>query len=123
MVAAVAGFLLLLGITQYLAYHTHGVAREREMEDLQNELNETKSRFKDILDRSISSANTIAILYKQYGKPEHFDSVAKLLMDFERTIDMINITDRYVISHVFPLEGNEMILGKSLLGGLKRRWR
>lgn len=85
------------------------------MEELQSELSETQGHFKDILDRGIASANMIAILYKQYGEPEQFDSIARQLMDFDRSIDLINITDKYVISHVYPLEGNEMILGKSIL--------
>jgi sensor domain CHASE-containing protein len=112
---AILSFLVLLGITEYVAYQSHLIAKEREKEELHRVLSESKGHFNDILSRCIASANTIAIIYRQFHEVRDFDSIAQKLIEFDESIDLINLTEKYVIRHAYPLEGNQMILGRSLL--------
>jgi PAS domain S-box-containing protein len=112
---AILNFLVLIGITQYIAYQSHLIVKEREKEELHRVLNEKKSHFNGILSRCIAAANTISVIYKQFREVKDFDSIAQNLIEFDESIDLINLTDKYVITHAYPLEGNQMILGRSLL--------
>jgi|GEM_PF-2746445 len=111
----VAFFLLLLVITQYASYLRFVFNRQREKDALEQELDETKGHFRDLLTHSISSANTIAILHKQDPALTNFDKVAKQIIEYDNTIAFISFADKYTITHVYPHEGNDEILGHSLL--------
>ncbi|WP_159452640.1 PAS domain S-box protein [Pedobacter nyackensis] len=89
--------------------------KRQEHEILKHELDEVESRFKDILNHSISSANTFSILYKQYGNIDSFDEIARDIMEHNKGIDFMNFAENYTITHVYPLQGNQKILGHSLL--------
>lgn len=114
-ILGITAFLLLLGVTQYLAYQRYQLTKKTERDALKHELDETKSRLKDILVHNISSANTIAIIYKQQRQFNDFDGVCKQILEYDNTIDFINFAEKYTITHVYPLQGNQMILGHSLL--------
>jgi PAS domain S-box-containing protein len=113
-VFGLAAFLLLLVITQYASYLRYVYTRQQEQELLQQELDDTKGHFKDLLNHSISSANTLAILYKQDGRVNNFDSVAKQIIEFDPSISFISIAEDFTTTHVYPRQGNELILGHSL---------
>jgi len=105
----------LLAISQYVAYLRYSMQRAQDQKILKHELSEVESRFKDILNHSVSSANSLAILYKQYGNIDSFDEIAKDIMEHNQGIDFMNFAENYTITHVYPLQGNQMILGRNLL--------
>jgi PAS domain S-box-containing protein len=111
----VAAFLLLLVVTQYAAYLRYRFNGQREKDALEQELNETKGHFRDLLTHSISSANTIAVLYKQDPFLKNFDSAAKHIIEYDNTIAFISFADHFTVTHVYPHEGNDLIMGHNLL--------
>ena len=98
-----AFFLLLLVITQYASYLRFVFNRQREKDALEQELDETKGHFRDLLTHSISSANTIAILHKQDPALTNFDNVAKQIIEYDNTIAFISFADKHTITHVYPM--------------------
>ena len=47
---------------------------------------------------------------EEYGVPEDFASTAKEILEANKYIDALELTREGVITHVYPLEGNESAL-------------
>lgn len=111
----IATFFLLFAITQFLAYQRYQVIKETERESLQHELDDTKSRFSEVLSHKISSANTVAIIYKQNHNLNDFNAIARQILEYDPTIDFINFAEKFTIKYVYPVAGNQIILGENML--------
>lgn len=79
------------------------------------EINAVKDRLKTSLSYSLSATKTLAFLIKRYGVPADFDSVANTILQSNKYIDALELTQGGVITHVYPLEGNESALGLNVL--------
>lgn len=95
-------FILLMLCTQYIAYERHLILKARTKEILEHELASAKGKFTDILYSDISAANTLALIYKEYGEPANFDSVASQIISRSSYVDAIQLTNRGIITQVYP---------------------
>src|SRR6478672_9068288 len=75
LVVGSAIFILFLILTQYLSYQQYLISKKKEHESLLHELNNLKDKFRNILYNDITGANTLVILYKEYGYPKNFDNI------------------------------------------------
>jgi PAS domain S-box-containing protein len=115
-------FVVLLVITQLLVYQRYSSVRKNEFNELMNELDDTRDQLGVILDHNLSSATTVSILYKQSRTLTWFDSVAKELLAMNKAIDVVYFVDKdLVVTHVYPLQGNETVRGFNLLSDPYRR--
>lgn len=100
---AVGTFAVLLAITQYVAFQRYQISQDRERELLTDELTSVKDRFSKILYNDITAANTMAIIYKQYGTPKNFDSIARQIVNNSSNyVDALQLTENGVIQNVYP---------------------
>ena len=107
-----ATFLALLAFTQYLVYQRYLIAKEKEHKALMRELVNVRSKFRSVLHNNITAANTLVIICKEYGVPANFDRIAAEIMATSKYVDAIQLTDKGVISHVYPLsESSKKIIG------------
>lgn len=67
-----------------------------------HEATEAKDRFRNILFNDIAAANTLAIIYKQYGIPANFDSVAHQIIQASRYADALQITENGIVRNIYP---------------------
>lgn len=107
--------LVLLSLTQFAAQQRKAAIEESELDALRNELYDTRIKFQDLLMQNVSSANTLAIIYKRYRGFRDFDSIASQVVKYNQFIDYIAVSEKFRVSHVYPQEGNESILGINLL--------
>lgn len=110
LVSAAGVFLLILALTQYLAYQEFRFARDKELEVLNEEGRDAKDRLRNILYTDISIANTLAILYKEDVVQGSFDSIAARLISNSRFVETIVLVQGTVISKVYPLNKDTRIL-------------
>tara|TARA_R110002051_G_scaffold171982_2_gene242409 strand:+ start:14757 stop:19334 length:4578 start_codon:yes stop_codon:yes gene_type:complete len=108
-------FLLVLFISQTITYQRFQLKEQSE----KNEINQRVSRLKDdlqnVLGQSYNVTQTLAFIVDNYGIPENFDSVAKLLLNSNKNIDALELVNsKGIITHVYPLIGNE-VLGLNIL--------
>jgi PAS domain S-box-containing protein len=103
-----AGLVLL---TQLLAYQRFRISREVEHQKIIQEANNIRDRFRNILGNSISATRTLAFIVDKYGVAGNFDSIAAAILETNKFIDAIQLTDQGVITHVYPLKGNEAVVG------------
>lgn len=109
-------FLFLLGLTQYLAYERYLLLVETEMHDLYNEADAAESRLQTVLGNSVTTVQTLGFIVEHYGKPASFDSIATTLLRSNKYVDIIQLVDKDgVITDVYPLPGNESVIGYNIL--------
>ena len=66
---------------------------------------------------------------EEYGVPQDFAAIAKEILEANKYIDALELTSEGVITHVYPLEGNESAIGYNILNDSAtrkealRRWK
>lgn len=110
-VYAAITFVVLLIITQLLVYQRYSIGRAHDQADLEHELDEVRGRFQAILQHNISSAHTIAMLYQHDKSLAWFDSSSAKLLGLNKGLDMVQLHQGSVVKRVYPLKGNEGVLG------------
>ena len=108
-------FFSLLALTQYLAYQQYRIAKTEQSSAVSRELNRVSDRLEKLLGYSLSATNTLAFVVENYGVPVNFDSVAGHILRSHKYIDALELTRQGVITHVYPLAGNEAAIGLDVL--------
>lgn len=108
-------FILLLSLTQYLSYQRYLLMKETAEQELTNKANQVKEGLQTVIQHGFSVTQTLAFIVENYGTPADFDSVAKLLLKANQNIDAVQLTKGGVITNVYPLEGNEAVIGFNVL--------
>ena len=104
-------FMFMFALTQFIAYEHFLIDKQKEKEALLHELSNAKDRFRNILYNDIAAANTLAIIYKEFGAPKNFDSVASQVLKGCKYIDAIQLTQHGIITNVYPIQGRENTIG------------
>lgn len=108
-------FIILLTLTQLLSYFWYDSARQKEIQRLAKQVNAKKERLHVTLSNSLSCIRTLAFLVEEKGVPENFDRIAEKLLTVNPLVDAIELLQQGVITHVFPVNGNEAALGYDIL--------
>ncbi|WP_276135201.1 CHASE domain-containing protein [Polluticoccus soli] len=115
-------FVALLTVTQLLVWQRHRAVRAKEFNQLLLELDDTKDHLNIVLAHNASSVKTIVTLVKYDQSLAWFNDVAKDLMEMNESIDIVEYVDtNFNIARVYPLKGNEVILGYNVMTDPRRR--
>jgi PAS domain S-box-containing protein len=109
--AGIVVFAIILLLTQLLAYQRYLIFQETQKQKLVREATAVKDQLGKALRYSLSATKTLAFIVRQYGAPENFDSVAADILQSNPYIDALQLTRKGVITHVYPLKGNEAVIG------------
>ena len=101
-------------LTQLLAYQRYLIFKESQDLKVIGEANSIKDRLNISIAHSLSATKTLAYIVEQYGVPENFDSVAAHILEASRDVDALQLTREGVITHVYPLAGNEGVVGYNI---------
>lgn len=112
-------FILLLVITNYVAYQAYCLEKEKAEQDIGEELNRIKDKLQTFLGHSLSATSTVAFWVERYETLDDFDAIAKTILISNPYIDAIQLTEKGVITHVYPLIGNEVVIGYDILADPK----
>lgn len=63
----------------------------------------------------ISATSTLATIIESSGVPQEFPTIAQSIMNQGYVIDAVEILDSGTITHVYPSEGNESVIGYNIL--------
>lgn len=108
-------FVALLALTQFLSYQRYVINSAAEQREITNAANAAKERLQTALQSSSNATKTIAFLVEKYGTPKDFNAVAKPLLETNKFIDAIQLVKAGVITNVYPLKGNEAVIGYDIL--------
>lgn len=106
-------------LTQYLAYQRYLISKEAEQRSIVQEINSVKDRLKTSLSYSLSATKTLAFIVEEYGFPKDFNRIAKGILESNKYIDALELTRQGVITHVYPVAGNERAIGLNVLADPK----
>lgn len=79
-----------------------------------------KDRFEVILRNSMAATKTLAFIVQKYGVTDNFDSIAATILSSNDLIDAVQLTDKGIVTHVYPLKGNESSIGMNLFADRER---
>lgn len=115
LLVSVVVFLALLAMAQYLTYQRYLIKQHNDEKRAENAMNAVRDRFQTSLNYSLAASKTLSYIVQQYGVPDNFDSVARTLIESNKCIDAIELVQGGIITHVYPLTGNEVVLGYDIL--------
>ncbi|MES2616833.1 MAG: PAS domain S-box protein [Bacteroidota bacterium] len=115
LLVSIVVFLALLALAQYLTYQRYLIKLHNDEKRAENAMNAVRDRFQTSLNYSLAASKTLSYIVQQYGVPNNFDSVAKTLIESNKCIDAIELVQGGTITHVYPLAGNEVVLGYNIL--------
>ncbi|KAA2219311.1 PAS domain S-box protein [Maribacter flavus] len=108
-------FVFVFGLTTYLSYQRYLILKSSEENELRRQASQVENEIKRILEQGFSSTQNLAFLTENYGVPEDFPKVAKLILGTNSNIDALELVDSTgLITNVYPFEGNE-VLGFNIL--------
>ena len=110
-----AVFGVLTIITQLLTYQRYLRNQDQVLQKVDREADFVKDKLKSALSFSLSATKTLAFLVEEYGVPQDFGAVAREIIEANKYIDALELTSEGVITHVYPLEGNESAIGYNIL--------
>lgn len=119
-VVGIAVFLAVLALTQLIVFQRYLIASELDKEKALREATMVRDRLKSSLSYSLSATKTLAVILNRYGFQNDFDSVARDILKSHRYIDALELTRGGVITNVYPLEGNESVIGFDVLADTAR---
>lgn len=107
--------VLLIAITSFIAYNRYLYYKEIESRHLQQSAYQAKNAIEDFLQRGVSVVKTLAFLTETYGELRNFESIAARLRDEKQCFYAIELLEKGVIRKVYPLQGNESVIGYDIL--------
>ena len=108
-IAAIITFVLVLLLTQYLTYQRFLLLENKKKQEVTTHAHWLREELHFIQNESLAATKTLAFIVEKYGIPQDFDSIAQLLLETNTHIEALEIVNKEgVITHVYPLEGNEV---------------
>ncbi len=107
--------VIIFTIGIFIAYSQYQVSTTNE----QTEIREILELVEQNIQRTINEANSVALLLSQTitsdGVVRNFESVSKQLLENHESVDVLQLVPDGIIQHVYPLEGNEIVIGYNIL--------
>lgn len=83
-------------------------------------VSDAKSRMQEVFAYSISATELLSFLVTEYDAVQNFDSVAMKIFKLQKYIDAVELVPDGVICCVYPLTGNESVIGYNIMEDVNR---
>jgi PAS domain S-box-containing protein len=103
---------LLISVIIYQRYKGYIADQNQRAEQI---LDDTKNRLQLALNQSLLSTNLLAFITKDENLKQKFDSIAAGILKNNQYIDILELVPNGVITHAYPLKGNESVIGYNIL--------
>lgn len=107
----IAVFLVILIITQAIAFQRYLLNLSQIEKENIEELNTITDQLQFNLNYALSTTQTLTFIVENYGIPQNFDTIGKKLLETNELLDGIQLLENGVITKMYPMEGNEMVIG------------
>jgi PAS domain S-box-containing protein len=101
----------VLSLSLYLSYAEYQIRLANETQTVKAKLNELQNAVLISIRDGITATKTLGYLAKNLNVVENFDSIGRQLIENNPHIDAIQYLDSTTIVAVYPLDGNEAVLG------------
>lgn len=119
---SISVFVLLMVITQFLAYQNYLLLQSEHKQILLTEINTYHSKIETLLQSARAAATTLAyIVQTKQNQIDSFDEIGRLLVTPNSFLDAIQLVNAQgAITQVYPMTGNEDVIGYNILQDPKR---
>lgn len=113
-------FVLVLCLGILLAHQQYLIQRSQQERTLANRAMVVQANLEALIKNCQSATRTLAFMVEKLGVPENFDEVAMSILNGYQHIDAIELVQGGTITHIYPLEGNEDVIGYNVLADSSR---
>ena len=78
-------------------------------------VNHAKDKLQEALASGLSATKILSFFIDNNGSVNNFDSVAPYVFSTNKNIDVLELVPDGVIRYVYPLKGNEQVMGYNIL--------
>ena len=117
---AVMVFLVLAVLVSGFIYQRYKSAQEKQKVESLSKANNVRSRLQESLSNSLSATKILSFFIDNNGFINDFDTVAAQIMNTHKNIDALQLVPNGIIKYVYPLKGNEKVLGYDILNDSTR---
>ena len=107
-------FTCLAAIISLVIYQRVRIIEENRRTELLMKLETVDTRITQLLTNTQNIALTMAFTLDHNGEPQNFAEVAAEIMVDNSIVQALQVLTKGKISHVYPLKGNENVLGLNL---------
>ncbi|MFM6924259.1 MAG: PAS domain S-box protein [Ferruginibacter sp.] len=108
-------FLILSILFSELIFERYQLTKENSEKEAIEVVHQAKDKLQETLMQSLSAAKILAFLIDKNGEINNFDSIAAQVMESGKGIDAVQLVPDGVIKYVYPLRGNENVIGYDIL--------
>jgi len=114
-IIGIIAFCVLLVVTQYLSFQKYQLNISIEKQNTIQELNRVTDQLQVNINNALSVTKTLVFLVENYGVPEDFSLIGARLMENNSSIDAVQLLKNGIITDMYPIKGNEMVIGHNVL--------
>lgn len=111
---------LVLSATYLIAFQQHRITRTQQERLVHDKGASVYDQLQAVIRNAENVSSTLAFIVANHGIPADFNKVASNLIDGTPYFAGIQLLDSGTISHIYPLKGNEHILGYNVLDDTSR---
>ena len=108
-------FVILAGLFAALTYQRYYILKQMQMKEAFDVAKTTEEKLHESITHSLSATRILAFFIDNNGTVNNFDSVASQLITADHDIDALQLVPQGVIRYVYPLKGNEKVIGYNIL--------
>ncbi|MCC5931280.1 MAG: CHASE domain-containing protein [Cyclobacteriaceae bacterium] len=108
-------FVIMMAITQFLSHQKYLYHKAKDQVRLEHSTHAVQQHLRDYLHQSLNVTYALRFFIEKEGLPEDFDALGKLLLDMNPDLHAVQVVEKGVITHVYPHEGNEGVIGYNIL--------
>ena len=112
-------FVLFILVAGYIYQRYINLQKEQKVRSL-SVANNARSRLQESLYNSLSATKILSFFIDEHGIVKGFDSIAPQILNTHKNIDALQLVPNGVIRYVYPLAGNEKVLGYDILNDSTR---
>jgi PAS domain S-box-containing protein len=114
-VFGLSAFIILAILFSSLIYQRYLIIKQEQKKEAFVMANNTKDRLQEALANSLSATRILSFFIENDGSVKNFDSVAAHVLSTNKNIDALELVPNGVIQYVYPLKGNESVIGYNIL--------
>ncbi len=111
----IISFLILAFLFGAIIYQRYSNRKQYKKEEALTVANNARLRLQESLVLSLSATRTLSFFVQNDGSVKNFDSIASQILNATNDIDALQLVPGGVIRYVYPLKGNEKVIGYDIL--------
>jgi len=108
-------FVILSGLCFYFITQRYTTLKKEEKQEAFSTAETAAGRLQLSLQYSLSATQALTLTIDKDGIPRNFDSIAAYILRNNKYIDALQLVPNGVIQYVYPLKGNEAVVGYDIL--------